>query len=66
MNADENETIAIYSDSSKVNALELYLLPLQPERYILAAVSVDVPEFPPTKNIIRGKVRRFGCNVDDK
>ena len=55
----------IYCDISKVNALELYLLPLQPERYIVAGVSVDVPELPPTKEIVRGKVR-FGCDVDDK
>jgi len=29
---------------------------VEPERYVLSGVSVDVPELPPSKNIVRGKV----------
>lgn len=35
-----------------------------PERYVLAALSVDIPELPPTKDITRGKIFSSGWIIE--
>jgi len=37
---------------------------VEPERYILAAVSVDIPDLPPTKEIVRGKIYSSGWIIE--
>lgn len=37
---------------------------VEPERYIVSGVSVDLPELPPTKNIIRGKIHSSGWIIE--
>lgn len=37
---------------------------VEPERYVLAALSVDIPELPPTKDITRGKIFSSGWIIE--
>ncbi|KAK2568953.1 StAR-related lipid transfer protein 9 [Acropora cervicornis] len=37
---------------------------VEPERYVLSGVSVDVPELPPSKNIVRGKIYSSGWIIE--
>lgn len=37
---------------------------VEPERYVLAATSVDMPELPPTKEIIRGTIYSSGWIIE--
>ncbi|XP_078351038.1 uncharacterized protein LOC144635803 isoform X1 [Oculina patagonica] len=37
---------------------------VEPERYVLAATSIEIPELPPTKEIIRGKIHSSGWIIE--